>query len=347
MSKLIAELLGKPQKVIASAITELETMSGNPSEDVRFLAENSHKLRQKLTHLGLDPNDTTSEELYHALLSRYQNDSSKLDLALGVDSQAGFDKRVDVAIELTKQLMGTAEVWALKPAKAKNLLKQNKPKALMKLFNYRSVESMVKHENIDLLLLVAPATEGSAWQKRLAKQVSTLSSFDYSLRKLRFVKLTNAWMVHKPLSALWLNSKLSAAVGVYPSAKLQNTSVLNLSLLLIDAIEDLGQPVKHEQVFAWHPSLNWWFDALNLVAPVDGDAVSMNLRDTAKSHMLNKTFTQRSLEHARGHFWKELVSRYQQHLDSPAVLEDKIDQPKHKASNSLMPLQLAMESVTE
>ena len=106
MSKLIANLLGKPESFITHALAELEKITGYHSEDVRFLAQNNHRLRQKFEQLGLDPDDTTKEELYHALLARFQNDSRALDRALGVSDQSVLDHRIDVAIELVKKTAG-------------------------------------------------------------------------------------------------------------------------------------------------------------------------------------------------------------------------------------------------
>ncbi len=70
MSKILAQLVQKPEAYVAKIIDELEAKNGSPSEDVRLLAENSVKSRAKLMDLRLDPNDTTEQELYHALLVR-------------------------------------------------------------------------------------------------------------------------------------------------------------------------------------------------------------------------------------------------------------------------------------
>src|SRR6266404_4594616 len=79
MNKIISAILGQSEPAVAKAIAKLEAKNGYPSHDVRHLAENIQKTRLKLTELGLDPDDTTGEELYHALLVRFNQDSQKFD----------------------------------------------------------------------------------------------------------------------------------------------------------------------------------------------------------------------------------------------------------------------------
>src|SRR5947208_2061243 len=100
MSKTLARLLGKSEKEVVAAISKLEALCGYPSEDVRLLAENKQKLRAKTMQLGLDPDDTTDEELYYALLGRFSRDSQTIDKALGVNDSTKLDERIDKAIQL-------------------------------------------------------------------------------------------------------------------------------------------------------------------------------------------------------------------------------------------------------
>ena len=70
MSKAVANLLGKTEKEVAKAILTLEKLCGQPSEDIRLVNASRQKIKNKTSQLGLDPNDTTGPELYHALLAK-------------------------------------------------------------------------------------------------------------------------------------------------------------------------------------------------------------------------------------------------------------------------------------
>lgn len=45
---------------------ELEAANGHPNEDIKLSTQTMNSARSKCRELGLDPTDTTAEELYHA-----------------------------------------------------------------------------------------------------------------------------------------------------------------------------------------------------------------------------------------------------------------------------------------
>jgi ribosome assembly protein YihI (activator of Der GTPase) len=78
--KRIARILGEDEDRVATLVNALEEKNGFPSHDVRYLAENVQKIHSKITDLGLDPDDTTGEELFHALLVKFEKDSNVFDV---------------------------------------------------------------------------------------------------------------------------------------------------------------------------------------------------------------------------------------------------------------------------
>ena len=78
MSAHLSKLVGKAEKEVAQFIAEMEDEFGNPSADVRLLAEVNRLARQKMAELGLDPRDTTGEELYHTLGARFDRDAKPI-----------------------------------------------------------------------------------------------------------------------------------------------------------------------------------------------------------------------------------------------------------------------------
>ena len=168
MSHIIASLLGRPDHKVIKTVDQLEAKNGYPSHDVRHLADNIQRTRTKIGDLGLDPDDTTGEELYHALLVRFQEDSRKFDLQQGLSGQ-DFDSKSAKALEIINLNLALPERWVLKSNSAKNLLRQQKPARLMKLLNYRSVESLLKREDLREIYLIANLIETNTWQKANAK----------------------------------------------------------------------------------------------------------------------------------------------------------------------------------
>ncbi|MEX1995269.1 MAG: hypothetical protein WD887_00625, partial [Candidatus Saccharimonadales bacterium] len=127
MSKLLAALLDKPEHEVGNLIKKLEQASGYPSEDVRLASDHSRHVKSKLRQLNLDPEDTTPQELYHALLARFEGDSRQIDRAVGVAYDASLSKRLEIALELIRHCADFKEQWFLKRTAAKKLLKLQPP----------------------------------------------------------------------------------------------------------------------------------------------------------------------------------------------------------------------------
>src|SRR5258708_3475023 len=83
MSNFLAELLGATEPLFSLSVKQLEEASVRPGADVRLLAEIVGKVRLKTKELGLDPDDTTGEELYHALINRIKKDDKHLVEQIG------------------------------------------------------------------------------------------------------------------------------------------------------------------------------------------------------------------------------------------------------------------------
>src|SRR4051794_17633627 len=118
MSKVLAELLSVPEVLAEQAVAKLEHLSGWQGTDVRLLAEANNKLRAKTKELGLDPDDTTDAELYHALRVKLAQDKKDLNLS---------SKEI---IQKITQTQKSLKVYALKRSMAKDLLRIPPPKQL-------------------------------------------------------------------------------------------------------------------------------------------------------------------------------------------------------------------------
>lgn len=337
MSVNLARMLGKTEKEVAHFIAEMEDKYAYPSHDVRLLDEAGQIIKQKIASLGLDPNDTTGGELYHGLLSKFDADAAQVDKALGINQKSDFDSRLSQAIDITRHAIGEKEVWALKHSVAKDILRDQPPKKLAKLLRYRSVESMLKREDIGVLYLLLSQIESKAWQNNFAKAVAHLSSSDYSLQAINFVHLP-ADKIEPSVQPPDLNvcNKLTASVALWPTKNLASAPVITLSLMLVQAVQKLGVLASVKPLLSIHPALAWWSNMEHLLSSHKDQTVSLNIHDVAHNHRNALTHELSSSAHGAKALWEELANRYR-------AMGEATDQAIRNEATNLTPVQLAAE----
>ncbi len=337
MSKTLSRLLGRSEEEIAAAVSKLEASFGYPSHDVRLLVEVNQAVRDKIASLGLDPKDTTEQELYHALLAKFAATAGQVDKALGLKIDSDFDSRLSRAIGVAKLLTGNAQVWALKPSAAKNLLHSLPPKKLMGQLHYRSSISMLKHENIGELYLLAPYAESNTWQNELSKTAARLASNNYGLYPVNFVHLRAA-RCHNFIEPTGLNvyNKLTGSAGLWPSKKLTNAPVITMVLMLLQSVTELGASIDKKALAAVHPALQWWNNNDYLVSAPAGRPVSLNVNDVAHNHLNSASHENSAAQHGAKELWAELAGRYQS-------LASEMQQAAENEVEKLMPAALAAQ----
>ncbi|HEX5395421.1 MAG TPA: hypothetical protein VFW52_03680 [Candidatus Saccharimonadales bacterium] len=321
MSRNLARMMGRSAASTQEQIADLEHKNGYPSEDVRFMAENKILLRQKLVQLGLDPDDTTDAELYHALRARFERDADMLDKAVGINKFTGLDERLSKAEQLVVHCVATDDVWVPKNSAVKAILAANPPKHVAKQLNYRSAASMIKREEAAEIALVSTVAESATWQKNFSKSIDKLSPSQRELRPIKIVSLSSPrWQaLSSPPSAAIFDKNLGAA-AVWPSDGLSASPVLSLSLLLLEAIERLNPAGFSAALHELSPALRWWSDTGHLIS--DGrQPVSLNLRDVSLNHLLSREIHEAERRHGATSLWDKLSLRYQA---ISAELADKI-----------------------
>jgi hypothetical protein len=310
MSKNLARLLNKDESEVADTIAVLEKKNGFPSEDVRLLAENRHKIRSKIHQLGLDPDDTTDKELYHGLRARFERDSQMLNKALGVSQSTKFDEKLNKAVQLVNHCASAEECWVIKNSVIKSILTKNPPRQVAKALNYRSIASMLKRVDIAEIYLAGLTIESAAWQRNVTKSLNKLNGSHYELRPIKIVTLRSSeWGTEAgPDSHLIYDSHIGA-VAIWPSTNLMSASVLNLTLLLLEGIRSLNPTDYSEAIHELSPALLFWADAQHLIS--DGERpVSLNLKDVALNHLKRNNLHTAVTHNGVQSLWNELASRY-------------------------------------
>ena len=307
MSRIISAILDQPERAVKKAIDELEARNGYPSHDVRHLAECIQKIRLKLSDLGLDPDDTTGEELYQALLGKFNHDSQRFNEQFSLVGPSD-NVPASLAMRIVLNNFQMPERWALKTSAAKALLKTQPPKNLMRRLNYRSVDSLLKRESIAQIYLGVNYTESAAWLKAHNKLVSGLDSTAFEVRSLNLITHNALKWGEAETGELLAYSNDYAALGLL----LPQDSVSSLSLViaLLDALANFSGLRLSQHASKISHELVWWSDMDGLVANLNSEHVSMNLKDVFLNSLRSHSYHDRVLENAQHSFWQDLLSRY-------------------------------------
>jgi hypothetical protein len=192
MCKVLAELLGIDDPLFSIGVHQLEQASGQPGVDVKLYSEIIRKSHQKTRELGLDPKDTTAEELYQALIGLVKKHDEFLARRLGAKDPGDAQDILTRIQTFLRKLDTPKSVWTLKPAAAKRLIKLTPPKKVMKQLGYRSVDSMLKREPVNELFVAMRFAETPQWLQAFTKKYKHLSPSDFETRDIEFLRLDAA-----------------------------------------------------------------------------------------------------------------------------------------------------------
>lgn len=189
MCKTLSELLGAEEPLFTLSLRQLEEVSGKPSVDVRLTAELIEKINRACKQLGLDPQDTTGKELYHALLNKVKEQDIHLAKKIG-----GTDPyNVQHMLPLIKKAVEDVEIpkscWVLKKSVAKEFLRQTPPPNIMERLGYKSIDSMLKQENLFEIYGALRFAEGPEWLNAFNEHYKSLKPTDFETRQIEIVTM--------------------------------------------------------------------------------------------------------------------------------------------------------------
>ena len=187
MTRFLSELLEAREPDFRRSIDALESANANPAQDIRLSQQLVQANRQKIAELGLDPEDTTGSELYHALIEKLKRDDRLLIRRLREISASKVSAAANITDGLAvalKELSGGSQVFALKTSVAKRILTKLPPKHTLKALGYRSNSSMLKHEPVALIVSMSEIVESDSWRKQYLNQIKSLKPSDFEQRKI-------------------------------------------------------------------------------------------------------------------------------------------------------------------
>lgn len=240
MSKLLSELLGAKEPLFTLALQQLEKESGNEAADIRLTAEIVGKVRIKTQELGLDPDDTEGKELYFALLNLIDKQEKHLVKQIGGKPSDTPEELMPLMIKAWDAVKTPKSCWVIKNSVAKQMLKKMPPKAIMKHLGYRSVDSMLKRENLAEIYGALRFAEDPAWLNKFITLYKKLEPSDFETRQIKIVQMpAERWgeltkeFVHKKKHNITHLKELGVILmlPVSPDAHLRGITIFTLPLL--------------------------------------------------------------------------------------------------------------------
>lgn len=187
MAKILRDLLDAEEPIFSLSLQQLERASGQRGTDARLIGEITEIMRRGLDSLGLDAGDTSDEELYSALLGRIKADNDRVTRLIGGSDADDVRDMVPRIVSAVEAMDINRSCWVLKRAVAKRLLRTMPPHKLMKHLGYRSVDSMLKHENIDEVYTALRFSEGGEWLNTYNELFKTVKPSDFETRDISIV----------------------------------------------------------------------------------------------------------------------------------------------------------------
>lgn len=186
----MSDLLGATEPAFTLALHQLENASGAPGVDVRLSSEISGKVNKKIRELGLDSIDVNGKELYQSLQLLIKQHDEFIARAIGGTDPADLQDLLPRIVSAVEKLPIAKSCWVIKHSTAKRLLKNMPPKKVMKQLGYKSIDSMLKRENISELLGALRFAESPAWLIKFTNSYKKLCPSDFETRQIKIIILS-------------------------------------------------------------------------------------------------------------------------------------------------------------
>jgi hypothetical protein len=189
MSQTLSRLLGAGEPMFSVALQRLERASGNLGVDVRLTADIIARSHVAMRSLGLDPQDTHGEELYHALMALVGRHDEFLARRLGGEDPADVVDMLPRIRVAAQNIRLPRQAWVVKASVVKRMLREVPPKKAQKSLGYRSLESMLKREPVAAIYAAANIVESSSWRRAFLGRYESLQPRDFETKDVDVVYL--------------------------------------------------------------------------------------------------------------------------------------------------------------
>jgi len=192
MSAYLANLLSKETNSFRNFIDDIEYATGCNKNDLKLASEIKITTKNKLRFLGLNPEDTTSSELYYSLNNLLKLHDKFIVKKFNINYGDPILQALKKITEDFNDPINAQSVFCVRSNILKKILVKNQPSKTIKLLGYRSFESMLKNEDPKTVLSLAYYVEPEAWRKAYFNQVKNLKANDFEFKNVKFIILDNS-----------------------------------------------------------------------------------------------------------------------------------------------------------
>lgn len=241
----LARLLATDDRQLSRALKILNTTLNGASHDVLVIADIAEKTAALKSALSLDPRDTTSHELYMSLRQRVKDDNERIGRSIGIEHPNAVGEASPRIIAAIRSEFASAQCFVPKTSRIKTMLKHNPPKKVMESLHYRSIDSMLKHEQTNHLVMIARYIEDDAWNERHEAELAMLTASDFESRNIEIFWLDKAVLVDAFAKTnvqhhLVIHAKEVGCVAIAPTTeKVINSYTIRTVSLLVHYIQEL------------------------------------------------------------------------------------------------------------
>lgn len=183
----MSDLLNAKEPLFDKSLKQLELASHRQGVDAALIADIHQKAKAAMRQLGLDEKDTTGPELYEALNAKIHDHNKHLTRKIGGHEAMPVEQLLPLMKAAAEKVRTPRDCWVLKKSVAKDMLRQMPPPNIMKRLGHRSVESMLKHENLAEVYGALRFAESPEWLNSFDETYKKLSPSDFETRKIEIV----------------------------------------------------------------------------------------------------------------------------------------------------------------
>lgn len=187
MSKFLRDLLDAKEPLFSLALKQLETASGRSGTDAKLIGDIHTQASDAIRRLKLDPADSTGSEIYRALLSQVAYNDTHLAHAIGGKDPDDVQALIPLMKAAFDQSDANKECWVIKKSVARDMLRHNPPPNIMKALGYRSIDSLLKQENLYEIYGALRFAEGPEWLNSFNENYKSLKPGDFETRQIEVV----------------------------------------------------------------------------------------------------------------------------------------------------------------
>lgn len=179
MTRILREIIGGKEPTFSARIQQLEQLTGRRTVDIELTAEMLSKLADITRKLNLDPNDTTPEEIYSALIHKAKEHDELL--------RNSYHENINLVINKLNHHGGVVGVPVIKQSKLRSIIGEVPPKKVMTILGYRSTASLLKRADINQVLLGAFMHESVTWHRAFSKKLKQCTISDITLDEPKII----------------------------------------------------------------------------------------------------------------------------------------------------------------